>query len=277
MKSGGFILFHRKVWEHQMSPVNRKTSFTEFEALWYLISLANYDVGTFCGEKVQRGQCIISQRKMSEMWRWSRNKVKRFLDRLEADGTIKYNGKPGRDGATNGATNGATSSVKNEATGYTHVTFCNYEVYQSNQSRKTDQTEPPKIGGAEPPTEPQVKHNKINKEYKEEENSMGLIQEDKTDHQTFIDKFARMFEERTGVEFDFAHGPGREANGKTVKHLLGQYGLDKSLEIAKAMFDSNDPYYNKCGFTLNILRKQAQALAVNITKGKDEYVRTFPK
>ena len=88
--------------------------FTRGQAWIDLIGLANYTDGWIrvADQRIDlvRGQCGWSETKLSERWKWSRGKVRRFLSELEIDQRI--------------------SRETNTRT--TIVTICNYEIYQNH-------------------------------------------------------------------------------------------------------------------------------------------------
>jgi hypothetical protein len=88
--------------------------FSRGQAWIDLIGLANYRDGFIrvAGDRIEikRGQCGWSELKLSERWRWSRNKVRRFLNELALDERLKRE--------------------PNNRT--TILTICNYDIYQNH-------------------------------------------------------------------------------------------------------------------------------------------------
>ncbi|MBP2290743.1 hypothetical protein [Azospirillum rugosum] len=106
----GFYLMHRG-WRG--NPAFQDDPCSEREAWVWLIEEAAYqDRRVRIGKvvlDVKRGQVAVSTRFLSEAWKWSHSKVRRFLDRLEKEAMI-----------------GTETD-----TGVTVITLCNYERYQS--------------------------------------------------------------------------------------------------------------------------------------------------
>jgi hypothetical protein len=117
MAKQGYIKLSRAL---QDSPIWISDSFSRGQA-WVdlLLSAAHKDTffyvrGTKVG--VRRGQTAMSQLTMAKRWKWSRGKVKRFLNDLESEQMI--------------------AQLTGQLT--TLVTICNYSVYQDG--RTTDGT-----------------------------------------------------------------------------------------------------------------------------------------
>ena len=114
----GFIKLYRGL---QNNPLWTSEPFTKGQAWVDLLLSAAYKDSFFMvhGVKVEvkRGQVGMSQLTMSKRWRWSRNKVRRFLDALEHEQMLEQQ------------TNQLT----------TVVSICNYEEFQS-QTKESDTT-----------------------------------------------------------------------------------------------------------------------------------------
>ncbi|WP_020006191.1 DnaD domain-containing protein [Salinicoccus albus] len=115
----GWISLHRSVEDHWM--FKEKRTFSKFEAWVALLLMVNHKDGkTTIGNQlieVKRGQRITSIKQLSENWRWSRTKVKAYLEMLKDDEMI---------------------DIKT-TTKYTLVTIANYDFYQSEEGRKNTQ------------------------------------------------------------------------------------------------------------------------------------------
>lgn len=85
----GWIKLHRKLLDN---PLWCCEPFTRGQAWVDLILLANHEYGFFYkrGVKIelQRGQCGVSEVGLSERWKWSRTKVKKFINDLEKEQQI---------------------------------------------------------------------------------------------------------------------------------------------------------------------------------------------
>lgn len=117
--------------------------FTKGQAWIDLFGNANHSDGFF--EKnnqripIKRGQTGRSIETLAEDWKWSRNKVKRFLKRLKDDHMIDHE------------TNHLTSII----------TICNYDKYQFDEKECEPSNELPDEPSNELPDEPQTNKNRI--------------------------------------------------------------------------------------------------------------------
>lgn len=91
MAEQGWIKLHRCICNN---PIWTEEKFNRGSAWVDLILMANHEDKKvlFDGGLIEckRGQKITSIRKLSERWKWSRDKTKRFLDLLQSDGMISY-------------------------------------------------------------------------------------------------------------------------------------------------------------------------------------------
>lgn len=112
----GWISLHRSIEEHWLFKDER--TFSKFEAWIDLLLMVNHkDKKILLGNElilVKRGQKITSIRKLCERWKWSNNKVKKFLNLLESDGML---------------------IVKSDSK-KTLLTVVNYDVYQNEDLEK---------------------------------------------------------------------------------------------------------------------------------------------
>jgi DNA replication protein DnaD len=110
----GWIKLHRKIRHHYLFQEERV--FSKFEAWVDLMMMVNHKVDKVMINstwvQVKRGQRLTSMKKLAEQWRWSRGKVKKYLDLLKADGMISYE----------------------VTTKYIIITLLNYEFYQKSES-----------------------------------------------------------------------------------------------------------------------------------------------
>lgn len=109
MSDRGVFAIDRGIWDDPDYPAEQ---FSEREAVMWLVGQAAWRatrvrVGTNAIE-VERGQCAFSTRFMAAAWKWSEARVRRFLGRLEARGTI-------------------CSESDARAT---RITLCNYDKFQ---------------------------------------------------------------------------------------------------------------------------------------------------
>ncbi|WP_338637847.1 DnaD domain-containing protein [Staphylococcus aureus] len=117
----GWISIDRSIQNHWL--FKEKRTFSKFEAWIYLLMEANHSKAKVpIGNQivtVERGQRLTSILTLSDLFNWSRFKVKTFLDLLESDGMLEVK----------------TTSK------YTLITIVNYDFYQSmeeNSDSKND-------------------------------------------------------------------------------------------------------------------------------------------
>lgn len=139
---GGWVKVHRSLFEHK---IWLEEPFTKGQAWLDLFGNANHapDFFTKRGQRVDvdRGQIGWSQVTMQHRWRWSQNKVRRFLERLENERMIDFK----TDDLT------------------TLVTICKFNEYQKRKDKEADQTN----DQTKEPTNEQTKDKQEVKELKE--------------------------------------------------------------------------------------------------------------
>ncbi|MBU7709202.1 DnaD domain-containing protein [Staphylococcus aureus] len=117
----GWISIDRSIQNHWL--FKEKRTFSKFEAWIYLLMEANHSKAIVpIGNQivtVERGQRLTSILTLSDLFNWSRFKVKTFLDLLESDGMLEVK----------------TTSK------YTLITIVNYDFYQSEQGRNQHQND----------------------------------------------------------------------------------------------------------------------------------------
>lgn len=90
----GYIHLWRKVNDNPLWPENEGRKFTKYEA-WESLVLDAVGIEKIQGYRDQgislkRRQLIISERKRSEKWKWSRDKVRNFFAYLHRNHMISY-------------------------------------------------------------------------------------------------------------------------------------------------------------------------------------------
>ena len=117
----GWISIDRSIQNHWL--FKEKRTFSKFEACIYLLMEANHSKAKVpIGNQivtVERGQRLTSILTLSDLFNWSRFKVKTFLDLLESDGMLEVK----------------TTSK------YALITIVNYDFYQSEQGRNQHQND----------------------------------------------------------------------------------------------------------------------------------------
>ena len=117
----GWISIHRKIQQSDIwldkEPFDKRSAWID------LIMMANHEDKQilFNGKfiEVKRGEKITSLKQLSDRWRWSRSKVKRFLNLLESGSMIELKTKQR----------------------YTSYKVVNYNVYQSEDISKRNEVE----------------------------------------------------------------------------------------------------------------------------------------
>lgn len=165
-----------------LKPLWLDEPFTRGQAWVDLIGLANYAPNFIrvAGVRIDimRGQCGWSEIKLSERWKWSRGKTRRFLNELERDQRVCIN----------------------STTRTTIITVCNYDAYQC--AGTTDGTTDSTTDGQQTvqQTDTIKKNNKENKNNKRKkdpyspqtENQIALDPSRDTNHT--IDRFDEFWE-----------------------------------------------------------------------------------
>ncbi len=97
-------------------------SFTKAQAWVDLIGRASYEDG----DLTKRGQLLISERDLAKRWKWTRGRVRWFLQGLERNGMIVRTSQRTTSQPTRGTT----------------VTIKNYDKYQSAQPKERPKAQP---------------------------------------------------------------------------------------------------------------------------------------
>lgn len=148
----GWVKLHRKLTE---SEIWTSEPFTRGQAWVDLIMLANHDYGFFYLRdhkvEVQRGQVGWSQQKLAERWRWSRTKVRKFLNDLEKEQQL----------------------IQQQSFSTSILTLINYDIYQEKEQLGIQQEDSRKT--AEKQQEDTNKNDK-NKKKEKNEKKESLLQ-----------------------------------------------------------------------------------------------------
>lgn len=149
MADKGWIKLNRQIVDHWLWEDH------EFAFAWIdLLLMVNHENKKILVDGkptvIKRGQTLTSIKKLAERWKWSRNRVYRFLGALERDNMVTRNGTP----------SGTTLTIEN------------YGKYQSrwNTNETTDETTNETSDGTPNGTTDgtQTRTLKNDKEYKEE-------------------------------------------------------------------------------------------------------------
>lgn len=190
MVNSGWIRLHRKLMNN---PLWFKEPFTPGQAWIDLLLLANHKPGVIWKRgimvTVERGQVGYSERTLAARWRWSRNRVNRFLRDLKTMQQIEPTSEPQNKNVTS------------------LISIVNYDLYQSNEA-----TDEATDGTTE---EPQKGHkrgqNKNEKNEKNEKNKTLYLEDVRLtdrEYEKLIEKF------------------GPDVTGKAIE-FLNNYKLSK--------------------------------------------------
>lgn len=90
----GFVQLWRRVRDHRFWPTYKQRRFTDFEAWVDLLFDATYKTHrrVFRGHTfdLKPGELVFSQNDRAERWRWSRSKVRTFLNDLYLNGEASH-------------------------------------------------------------------------------------------------------------------------------------------------------------------------------------------
>lgn len=147
MSERGYIAVQRSVWDHPLFP---DEPMSKREAWLWLLNEAAWRecrVKTANGPvTLQRGQLTFSLRFMAQKFKWSINKVRRFLECLQNEYMV---------GLEIGTDANTAQSV---------ITICNYNKYQNGSAQTDTATETQADTASDTPTDTKKK-NIINKQY----------------------------------------------------------------------------------------------------------------
>ena len=158
----GFFKIDRQLFDHWLW---QDKPFSKGQAWIDLIGLANYEDGkaAYKGQVIEckRGTVCRSISFLAERWGWSRDKTRRFLKLLETDSMITLN-----------------STVNNTA-----ITLMNYSKFQDKTTAHKTVNRQQTIQQAD---SEQGKEIRINKNNKENKNSVSRGMERETDYDALI-------------------------------------------------------------------------------------------
>jgi hypothetical protein len=113
--NGGYVKVYRSLLEHALWTGER---FSRGQAWVDLVLKAAYadreSFATHGPARIERGQVLTTQTALAGRWKWDRETVHLYLRVLERHSMIRF------------------ETSKDTSTGYTLITICNYEKFQSN-------------------------------------------------------------------------------------------------------------------------------------------------
>ena len=221
----GWIKIWRKVAD---SPMWLERPFSKGQA-WVdllLLATASDHVSKYKGrdKAYKAGTVHSSLLFLKDRWGWSRNKVYRFLEKLQKDGMIEYKGRTS-NGTMQRTQNETIDETINGTTNDTFITIVNWALYQSKQTKNgtindtindtTNGTTKRTRNGTHPKKDIYPK-NDISKERKDEPPLPGAIEVIKPEIDLNGCRFENMPSEIDGTKRDIP---------KRVRHLFdGDYG-----------------------------------------------------
>lgn len=143
-RPGNWFAVSRDIFDHPIIGVHDR-SFTDMEAWLYLLSIAAYQPTEVANKGamivLDPGQMMAAHAYLAERWRWSADKVRWYLKRLEKEAMItrfastvstQQHTKQDTKQDTNHHTNQSTKRNTNQIQ---IITICNYSIYQYVQTQ----------------------------------------------------------------------------------------------------------------------------------------------
>jgi len=132
--SSGYFKIWRKALDHALWEPSRER--TRFEAWVFLICKAKGGPGEehvgYSNIPLERGQLIFSIKCLAKNWKWSRGRVRRFLEYLVKEEMIEVN---------RGCIGGDSKPYTQTDTPYSILTICNYDLYNPLKKETDTQTD----------------------------------------------------------------------------------------------------------------------------------------
>lgn len=117
----GYIIVERGIFDHPLFASEKP--FSKLEAWMWLISNANYQIGTFRNgntvHQIPRGSIATRYRSLAREWKWSTNRVLRETQTWQKQNMIETQTEQG----------------------YLLITICNYDKYQLREKKRETATE----------------------------------------------------------------------------------------------------------------------------------------
>ncbi|MCB8148229.1 DnaD domain-containing protein [Staphylococcus aureus] len=238
----GWISIDRSIQNHWL--FKEKRTFSKFEAWIYLLMEANHSKAKVpIGNQivtVERGQRLTSILTLSDLFNWSRFKVKTFLDLLESDGMLEVK----------------TTSK------YALITIVNYDFYQSEQGRNQHQNDIK-------PTSKQHQSN-INPTSKQHQTNTNN-NDNKDNNEKNVNN-----EKKKAAAFDFFQGNGfgfiTPYNLDDLNYYLDSFENDSDQIVTASLKIAKDRNKVTWGYAKSILNTWLNANLKSI-----EQVRAFEK
>lgn len=121
-RTRGFVAIPRGVIDH---PIFKQEPFTEVQAFFWLWDKAVYSEAQVRSSQgvlhLSRGQCAYATRYLAEAWQWKKDRVSRYLQRLESAQLITLKRAPY-----------ATRKAGKYTRAITVITICDYNIMQES-------------------------------------------------------------------------------------------------------------------------------------------------
>jgi len=135
MLADGWIKVWRKLADSQMwleKPFSKGQAWIDL----LLLATSSDHVSKYKGkDKVYKaGTVHFSLCFLTDRWGWSRNKVYRFINKLQNDGMLEYQGRTS-NGTIDRTLNGTISDTMNDTTNDTVLIVVNWALYQNKQEK----------------------------------------------------------------------------------------------------------------------------------------------
>ncbi len=242
MAKNGYISLNREIQNHWL--FQEKRVFSKFEAWIYLLMDVNHTLGKVpIGNQiveVKRGQTLTSILKLSEIFSWSRFKVKSFLTLLENDGMIEVK----------------TTSK------YTLLTIVKYDFYQGEGGRKQHQNNIKQTSKQQQPDiNPTSKQHQTNTNNKNNKNNNNNNENKNNNTTTDSPEFAKLFQ-----KFESKINPSRAIS--IIDYLsqdidrygyeIVDYAFDETIKRHKTNYGYAQSIMNRCEAENITTRAQAE-------------------
>ena len=270
MKDGGWIKLYRSSFENKLY---FEEPFTRYQAWIDLLLLANHKDGYFMKRgtlvKVPRGTVGYSMKELAKRWKWSINKVSRYIEILESE-TVNQ-----------------VKSQKNNVT--TLISIVNYDRYQLNESANE------LTGGNQ--ANPQTETNKNVKNDKEEEIQFNMPSEKVVNSQqklglvkgglkpppnppadvVIADKKFKVSDFTDGFPSGFVKrliSAVKTVKDKTITEddVQNFWGIFLETEICKKTYAEKSAVF---GHFFNYVRKQPFSKDIKLAKNRESNLRPF--
>lgn len=235
-RPGNWFAVSREIFDHPIVGIHDRP-FTDMEAWLYLLSIAAYSPQEVSNKGsmivLDPGQIMAAYAYLSTRWKWSPDKVRWYLKRLENEAMItrfaaQNGGRANTKQSTNQHTNQHTNqSTKRNTNQIQIITICNYSIYQYVQQQ---------LHQAKHQATHQAEHQAQHQASHQESNTINtnIISDSESESLPLCAPSAKAevpTEDPVCVEYDA--GFNVLVNGKSIRHAEGAFRIDlPAVEIA---------------------------------------------